>query len=55
LLSIETECLHADENISNKTEKKKTLIIYYFDRDSMHNNAAELAAKARVRKRDFSL
>ena len=45
-----------DERISKTKEKKKSLLkVLTVPEIPLHNNAAELAARAKVRKRDVSL
>ena len=56
LFSTKTEYDQLDERISKTKEKKKCLLmVLKMPEIPLHNNAAELAARAKVRKRDVSL
>ena len=56
LFSTKTGYGKLDERISKTKEKKESLLIVLkMPEIPLHNNAAELAARARVRKRDVSL
>jgi hypothetical protein len=56
LFSTETKYEQLDERISKTREKKKNLLLVLtMPEIPLHNNAAELAARAKVRKRDVSL
>jgi hypothetical protein len=56
LFSTKTGYRKLDERISKTKEKKESLLIVLkMPEIPLHNNAAELAARARVRKRDVSL
>src|SRR5450759_1295184 len=56
LFSTETVCDQLDDRISKTREKKKSLLmVLTMPAIPLHNNAAELAARAKVRKRDVSL
>ncbi len=56
LFSTITRYDHLDERISKTREKKKSLLkVLTAPEIPLHNNAAELAARAKVRKRDVSL
>src|SRR5450756_2567869 len=56
LFSTETVYDQLDDRISKTREKKKSLLmVLTMPAIPLHNNAAELAARAKVRKRDVSL
>ena len=56
LFSTETKYEQLDERISKTREKKESLLLVLtMSEIPLHNNAAELAARAKVRKRDVSL
>jgi uncharacterized protein YdcH (DUF465 family) len=56
LFSTKTGYEQLDERISKTKEKKESLLIVLrMPEIPLHNNAAELAARAKVRKRDVSL
>ena len=56
LFSTKTGYNQLDERISKTKEKKKSLLmVLTMPEIPLHNNAAELAARAKVRKRDVSL
>ena len=56
LFSTETKYEQVDERISKTREKKESLLLVLtIPEIPLHNNAAELAARAKVRKRDVSL
>ena len=56
LFSTETKYEQLDERISKTREKKENmLLVLTMPEIPLHNNAAELAARAKVRKRDVSL
>jgi hypothetical protein len=56
LFSTETGYEQLDERISKTKEKKESLLmVLTMPAIPLHNNAAELAARAKVRKRDVSL
>jgi hypothetical protein len=56
LFSTETKYEQLDERISKTREKKENLLLVLtMPEIPLHNNAAELAARAKVRKRDVSL
>ena len=56
LFSTETEYGQLDERISKTREKKESLLmVLTMPEIPLHNNAAELAARVKVRKRDVSL
>jgi len=56
LFSTETKYEQLDERISKTREKKESLLLVLtMPEIPLHNNAAELAARAKVRKRDVSL
>ena len=56
LFSTVTECKQLDERIQKTKEKKKGLLmVFKMPEIPLHNNAAELAARVKVRKRDVSL
>ena len=56
LFSTETGYGQLDERISKTREKKESLLmVLTLPEIPLHNNAAELAARAKVRKRDVSL
>jgi hypothetical protein len=56
LFSTKTGYDQLDERISKTKEKKETLLkVLTMPEIPLHNNAAELAARAKVRKRDVSL
>jgi hypothetical protein len=56
LFSTKTGYGKLDERISKTKEKKESLLIVLkMPEIPLHNNAAELAARAKVRKRDVSL
>ena len=56
LFSTETKYDQLDERISKTKEKKESLLLVLtIPEIPLHNNAAELAARAKVRKRDVSL
>jgi hypothetical protein len=56
LLSTITGYQHLDERIRKTKEKKKSLLmVLTMPEIPLHNNAAELAARVKVRKRDVSL
>jgi len=56
LFSTETVYDQLDDRISKTREKKKSLLmVLTMPTIPLHNNAAELAARAKVRKRDVSL
>src|SRR5664279_21430 len=56
LFSTKTGYDQLDERISKTKEKKKSLLMVLIVPEiPLHNNAAELAARAKVRKRDVSL
>ena len=56
LFSTETKYERLDERISKTREKKESLfLVLTMSEIPLHNNAAELAARAKVRKRDVSL
>ena len=56
LFSTETKYDQLDNRISKTREKKKSLLMALtMPEIPLHNNAAELAARAKVRKRDVSL
>ena len=56
LFSTKTGYDQLDERISKTKEKKKSLLmVLTVPEIPLHNNAAELAARAKVRKRDVSL
>jgi hypothetical protein len=56
LFSTKTGYDKLDERISKTKEKKETLLkVLTMPEIPLHNNAAELAARAKVRKRDVSL
>ena len=56
LFSTETKYEQLDERISKTREKKENLLLVLTTPEiPLHNNAAELAARAKVRKRDVSL
>jgi hypothetical protein len=56
LLSTKTRYDQLDERISKTKKKKKSLLmVLTVPEIPLHNNAAELAARAKVRKRDVSL
>jgi hypothetical protein len=56
LFSTVTEYKQLDERIQKTKEKKKGLLmVFKMPEIPLHNNAAELAARVKVRKRDVSL
>jgi hypothetical protein len=56
LFSTETKYEQLDERITKTREKKESLLLVLtMPEIPLHNNAAELAARAKVRKRDVSL
>ena len=56
LFSTETKYEQLDERISKTREKKENLLLVLtMPEIPLHNNAAELAARTKVRKRDVSL
>jgi hypothetical protein len=56
LFSTKTGYDQLDEIISKTKEKKRSLLVVLtMPEIPLHNNAAELAARAKVRKRDVSL
>jgi hypothetical protein len=56
LFSTKTDYDQLDERIHKTKEKKKSLLLVLtMPEIPLHNNAAELAARAKVRKRDVSL
>ena len=56
LFSIETSYEHLDDRIKKtKAKKNELLFVLKHPEIPLHNNAAELAARAQVRKRDVSL
>jgi hypothetical protein len=56
LFSTETKYEQLDERITKTREKKESLLLVLtIPEIPLHNNAAELAARAKVRKRDVSL
>ncbi|MDQ1254059.1 MAG: hypothetical protein QG646_3279, partial [Euryarchaeota archaeon] len=56
LFSTVTEYKQLDERIQKTNEKKKGLLmVFKMPEIPLHNNAAELAARVKVRKRDVSL